>query len=824
MSDLSTLLGQKAIIAEIVSKLSCSGSRVCLQGVSGSGKTTIAKQVIAKMEDTYPVVLVSGDSGHQGTKYLALHRSLNKTRRSKEERDATKAAITAPLRAIPVIGATCAELAKIAVAALADPCPEFLTAEQQDLLQGLQGVSDNNLLDANEGHLIIIIDNLGWLDLDTAQLILNFNLPEIQAAYPFSKKASILCTESLDACSILNEKTLSKMRAVEPIVIPRISRSIFPLVLNYFGLSHKIESDILDSVYSIVDNHLELIKQIVIMLNSTESTQVLKEIDSISLMSRILLERWSKNQYAEQLERLMCIAACVGSAFSKDEIRCAYKDESTFSQALALALRQELFEPAGEFIQFHSDILKSVAEQLGKTNTVEMHSKLTECIKLIRPGDYAVRLKHAVLSGNNEQSSILAFAVSMQAIRGERILSLPFSDVGVRKNILEDSRQAYHFMDNGEHEKAISIMSSHYNPSEFDLVQGEVVALIALNQIKRRTEDAYNAAISLLEGWQERQDEPEIWQRLMSILVTAWSSCGDTGRAQALYTHLTTSLAKRAAGDSTARTRLEALHRKADQFLTTEIAIKHIKSAQSWFGPGRSSNTPRHAFEYTASLVNLAAAQYTLGQFDEAANTASNAVHWINDLQVRGFRTTESYKALNNYVISAFRAGMITATEASSALELLLSRDQEGWRLDRSLVGINKGAFMLLEGRTDEACGFLEEIWQHINTEDLDAYYMLYVSSNLAIAYMLTGKRSEAEELLINAKDNYLCGIPKWFQNAHKRRISIMIQAAQDSSFDSIDKLDLYPSQQRQSTSTQDAWRSIGWGLLMSDIQVWTEG
>ncbi|MEJ2631522.1 MAG: AAA family ATPase [Acidihalobacter sp.] len=815
MVQLPELLRQSDVVTDLVARLAVPKSRVWLQGPSGSGKTTIASMVVASFEKSQPVVCMTGDAGHSGTKFLALYRALAGTRRPKAVREAIKASVTAPLRAVPIVGATAAELAKIAVAAQSNVQPEFLTAEQQDLLQGLQGI-------AKDQRLVIVVDDVGWLDADTARLIVNFDVPEIEAAYPFVKNVSILFIENSEARITLDADMLKKLRPPHSVKVSRISRANFPLVLKAFGLQSPVDEGVLDAVYSIVHGHLEITKQIAITLGDGPLEGTLAQSDAAALMSGLLSKRLAGNEHSECVRQLLCLAACVGSAFSEAEVRCAYKDDQNFPMALEVALREQLFRSVGTEIRFAHEAVRSAAENLGALDLHETHEKLTSCIKLLRPGDYAARLKHARLSGNAKLASELAFVVSMQAARGERVLARPLPEVDTLSNILEDASTAYRLMDAGQHQQALELLMPHYT-GEFSLVQGEIVALIALNQIKRRTMDAYAAAASLLEHWLAWRDELEIWQRLMSILIAAWAASGDMEQATRMYTRLAEDLSRRSPGDPTARSRVEALNRKADQFFTTEIATKHIQRAADWFAPEDGSDTPRHAFEYTASLVNLSAAQYTLGQFSDAATTSSNSLSWIDFLHQRGFRTTEPYKALNNYVIAAYRANIETADTACDALGQLLSEDSKSWRLDRSLVAINQAALMLLAERTEAARDLLEVVWNHVGSEDLDPYYALYAGSNLAVALAVSGERANARRLLETSQP-YLEAIPKWFRNAHARRLSLMLQAVEDTSLNTAIEFDAFPTLKRAPNSNQDAWWSIGRGLLMSDIQVWSEG
>lgn len=811
MKPLTEVLGQPAIVADLLTKLAEPGARVWLQGGGGSGKTTIADFVIAEVQKSRPVLRLAGDAANRGTKFLALHRALAGTRRPKSVRDAIKASVTSPLRAIPFVGGTAAEFAKIAVAAQSDVHPEFLTAEQQDLLAGMQRVAGNQ-------PLLLVVDDIGWLDNDTAQLIANLRLPEVQTAYAFASRVTALFIENLDEKPTLETSLFEGLRSPDLVRISQVSSEDFLHALHALGLSSPIEPKVLAALHHLARGHLEFAKQIVQSINRNEFDKDLQQDDFVSLMSSLLSRRFSRGEREANLGRLLNIASCIGTSFSEAEARCAFRDEPAFKSALDAAIGEELFQLRGLSLEFNNEIIRAAVERLSSPQAQDMHRKLVECIKLLRPGDYAARLRHAQLSGDQDLADELAFAVSMQSVRGERSpLVLDLSPAVQR--ILEALKEAYQLMDAGRHEQSMQLAIAHYH-GEYGLVQGELVALISLNQIKRRTEDSYRAAAVLLEHWQHWLDEPELRQRLMSILMAAWYACGEEEKATNLYTSMASDLMQRSVGDLNARTRAESLNRKADQFFSSEIALKHIQRAVDWFAPPESTDSPRHAFEYTSSLVNLAGAQFTLGRFGHAAQSASHAMRWIDILHGRGMRTTEPYKALNNYVISAYRAGLESAGASADALQFLLSEGDASWKLDRSLLAINLGALQLLAGRTDVSRELLEQVWSHIDEEQLDDYYTYYAATNLAGARLLTGERDGALELSAKLVSR---SMPRWYRHAYGRRAELMIKAIQDPAVETALSLDEYLLRFRQPKGDQDPWWTIGRGLLLSDIQVWSE-
>ena len=106
---------------------------------------------------------------------------------------------------------------------------------------------------------------------------------------------------------------------------------------------------------------------------------------------------------------------------------------------------------------------------------------------------------------------------------------------------------------------------------------------------------------------------------------------------------------------------------------------------------------------------------------------------------------------------------------------------------------------------------------------ELDSYYRLYVGSNTAVALALSGRHEDAAALM-RAVDRDVGTMPKWLRQAYRRRHEMMSSVlAAPTSMDAR-TIDGYLTSLRATDGDQDPWWSIGRGLLLSDIQVWSEG
>lgn len=815
MVRVTELPGQGERADDLAARLRASGARVWFRGPPGSGKSTIVNLVADRLGPHECVIRLKGDATQTGTRFLCALRALEGTRQSRLVRDALPSVLVAPLRAIPIGGGAIAELARLAATTANRVRPEFLSGDQLDILEGFQKL-------AAGARVYIIIDDVGWVDPETTQLVATLAYPEVRKAFPFAETASILFVENSEAAPGPNASVLTHLRPSEIVEHRRIDQEAFGHALMAFGWDRPLDKELVRDLYAISSGHLEIARQIVKLDAGADLASLLARGDATSLMAELLDKRIGGLRGATALLRLLSIAACAGSVFSETELQCAFMDPEAFPSALQAACREDLLIEEDDAFRFAHDVVRTAAEKLGSAHAASLHAKLAECVKRLRPGDYHGRLRHLRLSGQTRQLAEIAFVAATQSIRGEALHLAPLpAELGALGDILDSVREGYRLMDAGEHRRALDLVLPHYDGTA-SLVQGEIVALIALNKMKLRTTDAYNEAVAVLERWRETREEPELWQRLMSILAAALANAGEAERANQMHAVLVASLSKASATDSASRTRLEILNRKADMFFGAELSEKLIRRAAAWFGPREAGGMPRHGFEHTACQVNLSGVLFTQGRFTAAVESAQTALKDIAILQAAGLRTAEPYKAFNNYAIASCRAGLATPGEACAAIDVVVPPESRRDLRDRCLILCNRGALALLAGRIEEAAEVLGMVWTQVRDRDLDGYYTFHAGSNLAVLKAVKGNRRGAAKLL-GEMEPYLSVMPKWVRRAHQRRHAMVLEAFGDASVRSPVDFDAYPSRQREPDGDQDPWWSIGRGLLLSDIQVWSE-
>lgn len=825
MSSLLEVLGRSTIANELEREL-LDRKSCWLSGPSGSGKTELSRHIASVWSrdrgDAYWIV---GDKDQVGTTYLAANRALAASRPRRTAREADKDLPVAVLRGLPWVGGPISALAKSFIARAEFSGPDFLSAELQDLLAGFQRVCIGE-------RLLFIVDNAHWLDVGTSDLLVRMVSPEVLENYPFAARVSYLFIETTDqepVAAVLANLASLKTRTTVRIALPFPTRAQFPAVLRELGLAHLPTTEICDRLYGLTRGHLKLAKEIVRLLEEDgPSAALAKEyaVTPAQMAEHILgLRLVGLAPSAPQIQKLLGIASCIGQSFSRRELECAYANSADFTLALDIARREEFLSGEGDVLQFAHEIVQTALKALATSEASSFHYKLAECVRLIRPGDYRARLRHTSLANDPQRAAALVFALLMQECRGEIVLEQGSdrpaeSALGEHGKAFFAARDALKAMDIGQHTEAIQLLVPHYDGSD-TLVQGEIAYLIALNYYKKRTRIDYQNARALLDPWSTRRDEGEIWYRLMLTLAVVHASLGDQRGSSETLTRVRSYLEQSASYDSFARAKIQILNRKADVFYPLEVAHVLIEKAAQYFAPPPGTDIPRNAFQYAAALINLSGNAFFRGEFAASYGAADTAIRFISLFSTR-MRLPEAYKAFNNYAIAAVRAGHITPREGLEILDTIARATGGSDRFDYSLLSANRGALALLAGHIEEADALLARTYEACKLDGVEGYYLLYAASNLAVSQYVRGAPARAIELL-DEVDACLWEVPGEMRRSIELRQQCMRQAMQDGASSNVALLDAYPISVRGPDGPHLSWRALGRGLIMSDIQVWSE-
>lgn len=823
MESLLKVLGRSGVGDELAQKLADRQS-CWLSGPSGTGKTELSRYVANMWLRTKGEVRwIVGDKDQAATTYLAANRTLAATRARRTSRDADKDFPLAVLRGIPWVGTPISALAKMLVTRLEPSGPDFLSAEAQDLLAGFQK-------ECISERILFIVDNVHWLDSGTADLLVRMVSPEVSSSYTFIERSVFLFVETTDQDPVESSAARVaelKARAGTKIALQFSSRSQFPDVLLNLGLDQQPDKDVCDRLYDLTRGHLKLAKEIVRLLQQDVPEKVLEQdADPADIAEKLLTLRLaSLPANATDIQKLLGIASCIGQTFSKSELECAFSDTQKFASALDIARREEFVSGEGDVLQFSHEVVQTALKMLVVAEAAPFHHKLAECVRHIRPGDYRSRLRHSTKTEDYRRSASVAFALLMQERRGETQLEAGLdrpseTALGEYRETFNAANAALAAMDNGRHAGAIQLLFPFYD-GEDTLVQGEIAYLLALNYYKQRSRNDYENARAILEPWIPRRDEGELWYRLMLTLAVVHASLGDQRSSSETLTRVRIYLEKSVSHDAGARAKIQILNRKADVFYPLEVAAVLIEKAIEYFAPPPGSEIPRNAFQYTAALINYSGNAYIRGEFASSLKTVDLAVRFISAFSNR-VRLPEAYKAFNNYAIAAVRAEHLAPLEALEILDTVAHATGGSDRLDFALLSANRGVANFLAGPVEDADALLKRSYDGCKKDEVEGYYLAFAASNYAASRYLLGAPKLALDLLEEV-DQCLWENPGELRRSLSLRQQCMKQAIAENLATDPKSWDNLPKLLHGSDGPNVSWRALGYGVIMSDIQVWSE-
>jgi hypothetical protein len=307
----------------------------------------------------------------------------------------------------------------------------------------------------------------------------------------------------------------------------------------------------------------------------------------------------------------------------------------------------------------------------------------------------------------------------------------------------------------------------------------------------------------------------------MLTLAVVNASLGDQRASSEVLTRVRTHLERSAFHDPHARTKIQILNRKADVFYPLEVAGALIEKAVKYFAAPQGGGMPRNAFQYSAALINLAGNAYFRGEFSASVTNADAAVRFISTFSDR-IRLPEAYKAFNNYVIAAVRAAHITPREGLDILDSIAQTTGGSDRFDYALLSANRGALAILDGGITEGDALLGRTFERCKIDGVEGYYLLFVASNFAASRYLLGASERALELL-DEVDRCMWEIPSELRRSIELRQACMRHAIENEIAKEPESWDGYPKTVHGGDGPHISWRAVGYGIIMSDIQVWSE-
>nr|MDQ5808798.1 AAA family ATPase [Actinomycetota bacterium] len=498
----------------------------------------------------------------------------------------------------------------------------YLGDVEQELLHALDRMSDRK-------PLLLVADNLHYWDVPSLALLRELRAPATADAFPFLADMRLLAVQTPEPHQSVAypeaHEALLVPTETEVFRLPRIERAGFATVLAALGAGDPPAEDVTDRVWSFTGGHLALAGRCARRL-ATEGRAFLTAKDADDFVRDLLTERLrSLGPIGRRAVGLLQVAAVVGYTFRRDELACAAGgDESETARLLRECREEALLELSEDLGWFVHDVYQRYFLAAGERERVTIHEKLSECLRLLRPGDYDLRCVHALGAERPRHAAALAVQAGLQREREAGswrelppLLLDAIAAEGMEPAIVALAA-AHEHLNQYRFEACLEALDEL--PGELPkslLAEGDYLRASCL--MSTRSDDQRARARWLLDDWTDYEhEEPELGIRLMRLHVYGLAMLGEREPAKRLEQQLKRVLRDRAEFDDSARDALYALDRAAGSLEQPDPALRRNRRAVAHFGPRPGQTMLRRPVEYYRALVNLGANLIANARYEDA--------------------------------------------------------------------------------------------------------------------------------------------------------------------------------------------------------------
>jgi hypothetical protein len=796
-----------------------------VRGGPGAGKSWLLDEVGRRWEEMRrPTLYLVGDAQHSKTDLFPFTLAISRLDTGLARARAFRTAFAKAFAGVP-IGGTLLEFIALQIAnsreAKKTKTSLYLNELEREVVFHLQRLASNN-------PLLVLADNLHHFDEASARLLRTLGDGGAVESYPFVSDMRLVCAVT-DGAS-LQEALPDLIQTLSP----RQWRLDFAAgdriegILRAMGVGIPLPPEIVAYCAEVSGGHLEVLRLIADCLANEPSQTgwLLSEDGKAESFVEELIERRVRGlgQEGQRVIALLQHLAVAGSTFGVAEMNCLLSEPySNLAASIDKAKEIDLLRESGKRVSFtHEKVQHAFLKRLERTEPA-VHEKFAECIGRLRPGDYASRVMHYDVAGNPVEASHMRFLRCLQRIRSGDLLGGGEINAACLGASPDEARcyraimEGWRLLREGKAEEGKAILED-LSEIQSPLVIAEKDYLFA------RCAKVGNSALdrglirALLARWRDMGcKEFEQWFRLVSILMVLEADEGDFLEARCTGRILAEALAKRVSFDPFAKSAAQILNRRAATLFSAEIAERRCREAVVFFDGGAAegeAGTARNPMQLYLARSNHSANLTMLGRFGEAILVAKTALQMRAEHPGLAFPRPEV--PLNNLVLAGLHDGQISAVEAREALEraLPLATSPSDW----ILLSNNLAVVKAMCGATEEG---IQDLARMRRDSPMDTYHSYFVTANLICLEHLLGRGTDSEGRWMELQEK-VPKIPESERIALQRRHEMLLPA-----FGQIKDGD-FNSWWRYLAGTApgmvgSVWRFYGWGLLLSDIQFWSE-
>jgi AAA ATPase domain len=527
---------------------------------------------------------------------------------------------------------------------------------------------------ARRRPLLIIADNLHWWDSGSLEFLGRLREPRMSEAFPFLAHLRVVAAQTIEPYQRTahpnSRDALLSRGATQYHDLHRPSRAVFPAVLEAFGAPSDTSPGTADVVYDFTGGHLALAARCATRLRDDGGTDILSATNSDDFVKRLLTDRISSlGSVGSNALTILQIAAVLGLRFRRKEVVCAFGGDAADAARLLRTCRDEdVLELSEDMGQFAHDLLRQHFLNAGSLEMTGIHESVSGCLRLLRPGAYALRCDHAQRAERHRDAAALAVQAALELQREGRSWddlpghALSAIEDGDMTSVVEMFAAAQAELNRSD----FSACNATLDRLPHTLPRGlaaEADYLRATGLANTRSTVDREAAVALLESWVGYEaQEPELGVRLMQLRLFALTLTVDKAPGRALEGKIRQALIDRGDFDDAAHDAMYTLDRCAASLHEPETALVRTREATRHFGLSAGHTVLRRPGEYFRCLVNLGAELVINAHYDEARNVHAQLEALLAEYAPGTFPRLD-YPGTNG-VLADYRAGAIDLAEA----------------------------------------------------------------------------------------------------------------------------------------------------------------
>jgi tetratricopeptide (TPR) repeat protein len=679
-------------------------------------------------------------------------------------------------------------------------------------------------------QILLIADNLHWWDAQSLDLLLRLRDERMWDAFPFLAELRVLAVQTVEPY-----QSVAHTAAHETVLAPastnyfrldRVPRDTFGEVLVALG-APSVSSEVADIIYSLSGGHLALASRCAARLAAGEADLLLAAGRSEDFVERLLSERIVLlGAVGRQALAMLQMAAVLGLTFRRDEVVCVSElPDSDVSQVLRYCRDESLLELTDGLGRFAHDFYRQHFLTLGPADRVAIHERLSECLRMLRPGEYELRCLNAVSAERPAAAATLAVHAVLQAERdagGSNDLGTPILDAiqaGQLETVRHGLSDALVHLNGYRFAECIQTLDRLPRDLPKSLL-AEADYLRAMCLMSTRSEDDRANGRSLLESWAGYEDqEPEIGIRLMQLLLYGRAHLREKEPGWQLESRMRHVLVDRAAFDAAAKDALYTLDRCAGALYQSDVALVRHEEARTYFGGSTQETTLRRPLEYYRCLVNLGASLIGVGRYRNAVEVYAEAENLVSRYTPGVFPRVD-YPRMNR-LLAEVRLGVVDAARAEALQREIV--DGSGVESDPFYTGNAAAVYSALSGNLGAAIARLDSLEVELTrTRSEPEPGMVYLlGANRCAARYAAGdtRTAQAEwDMLSGLVDRMVYPSRPIYVRRHEllRKIMDQGEVMAPAAFDQV-LLTQYPDE------FGPLWDHYGRGFWLPAIEFWRE-